>query len=473
MESLDVSKEEPKEMLKFFKKISEIPRKSGNEQRIRDYLVEFAITRNLEYYTDQYFNVIIRKEASKGFENYEWLGFQSHTDMICEKEEWSNHNFEKDTIELVKDDEFIRANGTTLGADNGVGVAFMLAILDSKDIKTPKLECIFTSQEETTMNGAKYIDIEQIKSRRIISLDNGNEDKMVISSANCMEWFGKVKKEYIKANNMNFYKLSYSNFKGGHSGSCIADKKRGNPIKLGMEILSQIGEVHISSIKGGSLVNVIPRNFEVEFACNKNIKQIVNSEILKQKEFYGEEVKIEFVKTENREKVLSKESSMKVINFINSFDNGAISFDENGNQILSANFGAINEKDEYIRLEYSLRSNNIKLRKEYLKQLEKNLRNNGVEIIWHQELKGFDPDYTSSLVKKTDNLYIKLFGKNMKKILVQGVLEGGILKDRIENLEYICIGANIFDAHSPNERMEIKSLQKIWKFLKTLVQELY
>lgn len=470
MKKLDISQEEPKEMLKFFKEISEIPRKSGNEQKIRDYLVEFAMVRNLEYYTDKYFNVIIRKEASEGFEEYEWLGLQAHTDMICEKEEWSNHNFEKDALELIKDGQFIKANGTTLGADNGVGVAFMLAILDSEDIKTPKLECIFTVQEETTMDGAKYINTNQIKSRRIISLDNGNEEKMVISSANCMEWFGKVKKEYIEAENMNFYKLSYSNFKGGHSGGCIVDKKRGNPIKLGIEILSKMGEVYISSIKGGSLVNVIPRNFEVEFACNEDIQELVDFEIKKQKEFYGEDVKIEFVGIKNREKVLSKETTIRTINFINSFNNGAISFDENGNQILSANFGAIHEKDDYISLEYSLRSNNVALKEEYLKQLDKNLRDNNVEIIWNQELKGFAPDYTSNLVNKTDNLYKKLFGKDMQKLIIQGVLEGGIFKDRIENLEYICIGANILDAHSPNERMEIKSLQRTWKFLKALVQ---
>lgn len=471
MEKLDINKEEPKEVLKFFKEISEIPRKSGNEQKIRDYLVKFAKIRNLEYYTDEYFNIIIRKEASEGFEDYEWLGLQAHTDMICEKEGWSNHNFEKEALELIKDGKFIKAKGTTLGADNGIGVALMLAVLDSKDIKIPKLECIFTVQEETTMDGAKYIDTNQIKSKRIISLDNGNEGKMVISSADCMEWFGKVKKECIEARGIKFYKLSYSNFRGGHSGGCIADKKRGNPIKLGMEILAKIGEVYISSIKGGSLVNVIPRNFEVEFACKEEIQDLVDFEIGKQKEFYGENVKIEFIEIKNRQKVLSKETTKRIINFINSFKNGAIGFDENGNQVLSANFAAINEMDGYIKLDYSLRSNNIKLREEYLTQLYKSLNNNDIEIIWCQELKGFNPDYTSILVNKTTNLYKRMFSKDMEKVIVQGVLEGGFFKNRIENLEYICIGTNILDAHSPNERVEIESVRRTWRFLKELIQE--
>ena len=150
---IEIEKEEPKEVLRFFKEISNIPRKSGKEELIKNYLVDFAKKRNLECYTDKYFNVIIRKEAYKGYEKEESIAFQGHTDMICEKEEWSVHNFEKNPIELIKDGDFIRANGTTLGADNGVGVAFMLALLDSKKIKAPKIECIFTVQEETTMIG--------------------------------------------------------------------------------------------------------------------------------------------------------------------------------------------------------------------------------------------------------------------------------------------------------------------------------
>lgn len=471
MEKLDIEKEEPKEVLKFFKEISDIPRKSGNERAIRDYLVKFALNRNLEVYTDKYFNVIIRKTASPEYKDYDYLAFQAHTDMICEKEEWSNHNFEKDPIELIKDGDFIKANGTTLGADNGIGVALMLALLDSREIKTPAIECIFTVQEETTMIGAKLIDVDMIKSKRIISLDNGKEGAMVISSANCMEWFGKISKEYAIIEGLNSYQLIYSNFPGGHSGGNIADKKRGNPIKLGMELLSKLNNVYISKINGGSAVNIIPRDFKIEFSCRDNIEDIVNEEIKKQKRIYGEEVKIELSKlSQNEQKVLSNTVSLRLINFVNSFINGALDFDENENQILSANFGAINEFDEYIRLEYSLRSNDVKLRDDYLKELEKIELENKIDIIWSQELSGFDPDYNSSLVTNTNKVYNELFKANMNKIITQGVLEGGFFKNRINNLEYICIGAESYDAHSPQERVSIKSLQRTWNFIKELVK---
>lgn len=191
------------------------------------------------------------------------------------------------------------------------------------------------------------------------------------------------------------------------------------------------------------------------------------------KKYYGNEVVIELnktVKIPKNQKVLSKNVSQRLINFINLYVNGALNFDENGNQILSANFGAINEFDDFIRLEYSLRSNDKTLKEEYLKNLQNITNDNDIEILWNQELKGFNPDYTSSLVIKTDEIYKNIFKKEMKKNITQGVLEGGFFKDRIKDLEYICIGAQLYDAHSPTERVSISSLQRFWSMLKQLVQ---
>ena len=469
MEKLDIQKEEPREVLDFFRQISNIPRKSGNEMAIRNYLVKFALDRNLEVLTDKYYNVIIRKEASKEMTNSDYLAFQAHTDMVCEKQEWSKHNFETEPIELMKDGDFIKANGTTLGADNGIGVAFMLALLDSNKINIPNLECVFTTQEETTMNGAKYIDVKMLKSKRMISLDNGKEGKMVISSANCMEWFGRIKKQYIKVNGLNTYELKFSNFLGGHSGGNIADEKRGNPIKIGIKILSNLEDVYINKISGGSAVNVIPRDFKVEFSCkNDDYIDFIKNEISKQIEIYGKEVKIEVNKIKGNTKVLTSEVSKKIINFINNYENGALKFDNKGNQILSANLGAIRESEKYITLEYSLRSNDKGLKETYLNKLSKNVEKNDIKVSWNQELYGFGPDYESRLVKNTNSLYKKLFGKDMKLIITQGVLEGGFFKKRIKDLEYICIGAEIYDAHSPSERVSIKSLQRTWEFIKEI-----
>ena len=471
MEKLDIKKENPYEVLRFFKEISNIPRKSGNERNIRNYLVKFALDRNLEIYTDKYYNVIIRKQSNTNINNQEYIAFQAHTDMICEKEIWSDHDFDVSPIELLKDGDFIKANGTTLGADNGIGVAFMLALLDSSETNSLNLECIFTVQEETTMVGVKYIDTSIIKSKKIISLDNGKEGKMVINSANCMEWFGKINKKYINTTNLVTYELNFANFPGGHSGGDISDLKRGNPIKLGFDILSKLDDVYINSVSGGSAVNIIPRDFKIQFSCSKDSENFIKDEISILKNIYGNNVVIEIKKINNIATALSQNISQNIINFINSFENGALKFDKNNNQILSANFGAINEFNNYIRFEFSLRSNNVDFKESYINNLEQSIKENNIEIIWNQELYGFETNSNIPLVQKTCSLYKSLFKKDMELIVTQGVLEGGFFQNRIKNLQYICIGADTFDAHSPSERVSLASIQRMWKFLKLLCKQ--
>ena len=460
---------EPKEVINFFQEISNIPRKSGKEEKIRDYLVEFAKKRNLEYYTDQYFNVIIRKNGDN--EEKEFLGLQAHIDMICEKNDKVKHDFSKDPIKLIKEGDFIRADGTTLGADNGIGMAIILAILSSPKFEKCNLEAIFTVQEETTMIGAKQINIEEIKSKKIISLDNSKEGKMVISSANCMEWFGEINKNYIENIYENSYELEYSDFRGGHSGNDIQDKTRLNPIKLGINLLSNFENINIGKLEGGSRVNVIPRNFKIEFASKEDIYNELIEKIEVQKENIKKYGKITIRKISKKDKVFSKETTKQIMNFISTYQNGAIKFLD-GNVVLSANLGAIRDEEEKIKIEYSLRSNNKKMKEEYLNNLEKIQEENKINIIWQQELDGFEPDYNSGLVVKVSEIYKKIFSKDIEKVIVQGVLEGGILKNRINGLEYICIGLNIYDAHSPKERFSINSLKRTWKLVEEIVSKI-
>ena len=477
MKELDIEENEPREVIRFFKEISDIPRESGNEEKIRDYLVNFAKKRNLEYYTDSNFNVIIRKPASRGYEKEEILGFQSHTDMICEKVEGSTHDFSKDPIKLYQDGDFILANGTTLGADNGIGVAYQLAILDSDKIKGPELECIFTTQEETTMIGVKEIEEKQIKCKKIVSLDNGKQGKMVISSANCMEWFGEIETNKIILPEENFmkYELIYSEFLGGHSGGNIGDIKRGNPIKLAGEVISQINEIYIESLEGGSRVNVIPRNFKISFYAEENEYEKMKEKVNKQIRFFGEDGKIELIKKEkcnfeeNKIEVFDKNTTKKIIGFVNKFVNGAVEYDNNNNVILSANMGAVKKLENSVRFEYSLRANDINLRDLYLENLKEVEKESNINITWEQELKGIEPNYNSSLVEKCSKIYKEIFDKEIEVKITQGVLEGGVFKDKIQDLEYVCIGVNTYDVHSPKERVSIKSINEVWEYIKQII----
>ena len=317
---------------------------------------------------------------------------------------------------------------------------------------------------------AKEIDLSNLESKKIISLDGGKEGKILVGSANCLEWKSKVEKEYIDSpKNFVEYELKYSNFKGGHSGGNIGDIKRGNPIKLGISILKELKDVYIKEISGGSQVNVIPRNFTVKFLAKPEKIKKVKTLIKEQKEFY-ENVVIEINETTNEGKCLSKEVTNRIIDFIYNYENGALEY-INNNVILSCNMAAINEDEKYVSIEYSTRANDLRLRDKYLERLEKLVKKNKLEVYWKQELKGVNQDINNTLIQKCSEVYKKMYKKNLEKMITQGVVEGGFFADKIENLEYVCIGPNTEDVHSPNEKISINSLQNTYLYLKKILSE--
>ena len=464
-----------KKVIQYFAEISKIPRKSGEEKKIREYLETFAKERNLNYVKDEYDNIIIYKPATKGRENEETLAFQAHTDMICEKDAGVQHDFSKDPIVLYKEGDNITANGTTLGADNGIGVAYMLAILDS-NISIPNLECIFTVQEETTMIGAIKIDEKNIKARKIISLDNGKEGKILISSANCNEWIGRLEADKEIINAKTVYRLQYTNFLGGHSGGNIGDEKRGNPIKLAMETLNGISNIQIIKLVGGSRVNVIPREFEVEFCISEDnqereINKILES-IQKQKAiFKNETIVLETLPEANNIQAYSIKTSRSIVDFINQYKNGTLEREEKGNVILSANLAVLTEYEKGIQIEFSERSNQKYLEEKYLETLTELIKKYNINIIWHQELKGVEKKENNALLEKCQNVYKKLFNTTMEEVISQGVVEGGFFVDKMPDCEYVCIGPNSYDVHSPRERVSISSIERIWNYLKEVMKQ--
>lgn len=464
-----------KKVIQYFAEISKIPRKSGEEKKIREYLETFAKERNLNYVKDEYDNIIIYKPATKGRENEETLAFQAHTDMICEKDAGVQHDFSKDPIVLYKEGDNITANGTTLGADNGIGVAYMLAILDS-NISIPNLECIFTVQEETTMIGAIKIDEKNIKARKIISLDNGKEGKILISSANCNEWIGRIEADKETINVKKIYRLQYANFLGGHSGGNIGDEKRGNPIKLAMETLKENSNIQIVKLMGGSRVNVIPREFEVEFCISEDnqegeINKILESIQKQRAMFKNETIVLETLPEANNIQAYSIKTSRSIIDFINQYKNGALEREEKGNVILSANLAVLTEYEKGIQIEFSERSNQKELEEKYLETLLELIKKYNINIIWHQELKGVEKKENNALLEKCQNVYKKLFNTTMEEVISQGVVEGGFFVDKMPDCEYVCIGPNSYDVHSPRERVSISSIERIWNYLKEVMKQ--
>ena len=464
--------------LKYFYEISKIPRKSGNEENIAKYLIEFAKERNLKYYTDSKFNVVIWKDASIGYEDKEILGFQCHTDMVCEKVDGSTHDFLKDSLKLKVEDGYIKTYGTTLGADNGIGVSYILEILDS-NLKTPKLECIFTTQEETTMEGARFLDGNILKSKRIISFDNFLDTEILISSATAKRWISKIyMKRQEKDENLIYYKLDISGFKGGHSGIDIWDKKRGNPIKIVANNLNELESIRVVEISGGSSENVIPRDIKVLFAIEESEKCIlekIESKLESLKKVYGNiEIYLRELADEEKEKVgiYSKEDTKRLLEYIVNYKNGPLEYDKEGNVILSENLGRIESFENYVLLKYSVRYNDKNIGEKFVSEIEENMEKYNVICEECSYMLGYEEPTESKLLDIVEKAYIEVMGNIPKKRKSQACLECGYLGQKIENLEYIAIAPNIFDAHSPKERVEIESANNVWKIVEKIIEKI-
>ena len=464
--------------LNYFYEISKIPRKSGNEEKIAKYLIEFAKERNLKYYTDNKFNVVIWKDASIGYEDKEILGFQCHTDMVCEKVDGSTHDFLKDSLKLKVEDGYIKTYGTTLGADNGIGVSYILEILDS-NLKTPKLECIFTTQEETTMEGARFLDGNILKSKRIISFDNFLDTEILISSATAKRWISKIyMKRQEKDENLIYYKLDISGFKGGHSGIDIWDKKRGNPIKIVANNLNELESIRVVEISGGSSENVIPRDIKVVFAIEekeRGILEKIENNLESLKKVYGN-IDIYLKELEDKEKeerrIYSKEDTKRLLEYIINYKNGPLEYDEEGNVILSGNLGRIESFENYVLLKYSVRYNDKNIGGKFVSEIEENMEKYNVICEECSYMLGYEELTESKLLDIVEKAYIEVMGNIPKKRKSQACLECGYLGQKIENLEYIAIAPNILDAHSPKERVEIASANNVWKIVEKLIENI-
>ena len=464
--------------LKYFYEISKIPRKSGNEEKIAKYLIKFAKERNLKYYTDSKFNVVIWKDASIGYEDKEILGFQCHTDMVCEKVDGSTHDFLKDSLKLKVEDGYIKTYDTTLGADNGIGVSYILKILDS-NLKTPRLECIFTSTEETTMEGVRFLDGNILKSKRIISFDNFLDTEILISSATAKRWVSKIyMKRQEKDENLIYYKLDISGFKGGHSGIDIWDKKRGNTIKIVVDSLNELESIRVAEISGGSSENVIPRDIKAVFAIKESERDIlekIESKFESLKKVYGN-ICIYLKELEEEEKeqvrIYSKEDSKRLLEYIINYKNGSLVYDEEGNGILSGNLGRIESFENYVLLKYSVRYNDKNIGENLVTEIEENMKKYNVICEESSYMLGYEEPKESKLLDIVEKAYIEVMGNTPKKKKSQACLECGYLGQKIENLEYIAIASNIFDAHSPKERVEIASANKVWKIVEKIIEKI-
>lgn len=469
-------------VIEIFKEISKIPRESGNEEKIADYLCEFAEKRNLENYRDKYNNVIIKKKTC----NTKPIILQAHTDMVCEKDVNIDFDFKKDSIQVIEKDGYITANKTTLGADNGIGIAQILYILNS-DIKC-NIEAVFTSTEETTMQGAFNLDTNKLEGKVLLNLDGFKENAIIIESAAFYDIVMNLNCEFVQAKNKYEYVLRLTGLQGGHSGFDI-NKNRGNSSIILAEILNEIEDIEIVSFVGGNKFNVIPSEAETVIRSNlvkedlekiieNRLSQIGRNEVIVNVEDIIEQMKkttgniehSEIVESTSNKKILknSKEFLESIINF----PHGVINENEEKQATTSVNLGSVDLNERVFKV--GMRSSRNQEENECLKRLEEYSKkyNMKFEIIGHQP--GFETKKDEEIVRKLEKAFYKIEENKNKRLSIEAVhitVEVGIIKNKMHGLQVAIISPNIEGAHTIDERVEISSINRATKWVEKFIEE--
>ena len=458
---------------KYFGKLSEIPRESGNEKGVSDYLINFAKQRDLKVSRDDALNIIIEKDATKGYENHTPITLQAHMDMVCVKEDDSDHDFEKDPIKLLVDGDWVKADGTTLGADNGIGLAYILAILDEEDIKHGPIQAIITSGEETSMVGANALDYSKISGKYLLNLDSEEDGYLTIGCAGGLDLEITFGKKTEKAEG-EFLKLDLRGFEGGHSGMEI-DKARLNAIKALARLLVDIDGLQIADLKGGVKRNAIAPSASAIFAVSDRSAakaEIENriADILNESKDTDPAGQITVEEASFAGEVLTKTLSKNLVDAIFTIPNGLYKKHE-GEIITSSNLGILENNEDHIRISSMIRSQIDSAKFNRAAIASKIVESFGAKTEIKSEYSGWQRE-ESDLIGLASEVWKELNGEDLIVATTHGGLECGLFKGERPEVEMISFGPEILGAHSPEEKAHIGSTEKNYKFLKELIKRI-
>lgn len=478
---------EPEKVWYYFNEISKIPRRSGNEKAIGDFLLKFADEKGFESRRDEYLNVVIKKPATKGYENAPAVILQGHLDMVCEKNKGIDFDFEKDPLNLMIEDGWLTADGTTLGADNGIAVAFALAVLDSNDLEHPAIEVVMTTDEEVGLTGALNMTTGDLKGKYFINLDSEEEGEITVSCAGGLKAYLEYPIEYddVITDNRILMEVSVEGLLGGHSGVEI-DQNRGNAIKILGRVLDEINtemDMHLVDIYGGMKDNVIPRE-ATAFVIIRDEDEDLFNEIIVQ---INEALKSEFISTDAGIKVNSEEINCEssinvlprkqtdtVVFLINALPNGvqAMSQDIPGFVETSLNLGVIKLKDEFVKYVFATRSSVPSKKRALTKQLEMFAKQTGSDLTVTAEYPGWDFKQGSELLDKAVAVYKELYKKEPEVKGIHAGLEAGVFLEKLADADAISIGPDMMAVHSPDEKLNIESTKRTWDYLVAILKSL-
>ncbi|MBN1597581.1 MAG: aminoacyl-histidine dipeptidase [Bacteroidales bacterium] len=474
----EISSLQPKNVWKFFDKILEIPRPSKKEEKIIAYIEEFARKCKLDLKKDKTGNIVISKEAYPGFENRKKIILQGHVDMVCEKNADINHDFNKDPIQAYIDNDWIRSKGTTLGADNGIGIAAQLAVLSDKSIKHGPLECLFTIDEETGLTGASCLEQNFITGDILINLDSEEEGEIYMGCAGGVDTIASISCKLRDPNKNSIgYSIGIKGLKGGHSGGDI-EKGLGNSNKLLIRLLwnlSQKYDIGIGSFNGGNLRNAIPREAVSTIAIRENEVESILDDINEYRkiifnEFGNREPNLSVIteKTDLPGKVMKKKQQKKFLNMLYAMPNGVIemSHDIPGLVETSTNLASIKfNEDDKIEIVTSQRSSIESSKTDIANRIKSQLLFLKASVKHTESYPGWKPNTDSEILNITKSCYKDLFGRAAKIKAIHAGLECGLFLEKYPHLDMVSIGPTIEGAHSPDERMKINTVDKFWRLL--------
>lgn len=469
----------PIEVFKYFEEISQIPRGSGNERGISNYLVAFAEQHNLEVIQDSALNVIIKKKATPGYENSPAVIIQGHMDMVCEKNVGTEHDFEKDPLKLRVVDDMVYATGTTLGADNGIAVAMGMAILASKEIEHPAIELLVTTEEETGMDGAQALDAKNIDGRILINIDSEEEGTLLVSCAG-----GLTAKTIIPTSWEEPGKdlvpcvIRIRGLKGGHSGMEI-NKGRGNSNKLMGRVLVGLADsidFRLAKVNGGSKHNAIPREADAVILIKPEDKDAAKEQISEWEEVFKNELRtpdpelrIEFeVLSEGPSKVLDAKTANSLITYLYLAQDGinSMSMDIPGLVESSLNLGVVTTLEDKIEFISAIRSSVKSLKMEIFTRLATVAKLVGAKVSTESNY----PEWAYNPDSKIRNIFVEVYekmtGHKPEIAAIHAGLECGLLGEKFNGqIDMISFGPNLYDVHTPDEHMSISSVETMWNYL--------
>ncbi len=468
----------------FFKEICAVPRPSKQEGKIIEYLKEFGKKYQLETLVDEAGNVLIKKPATKGYEHCTTVVLQSHIDMVCEKNGDVEHDFLNDPIRIVIDGEWMKADGTTLGADNGIGVATELAVLAANDIEHGPIECLFTVDEETGLTGAFALKSGFMNGDILLNLDSEDEGELFIGCAGGVRTSATLSYRAIPApQDYFFFKVGVEKLTGGHSGDDI-NKGRANANKVLNRFLYQTAEkydMYLCSIEGGNLHNAIPREASAVCAVPMKHKEDVRVDL----NIFASEVENEYAATEKNirfvlqseeacAEAIDRETTRRLLDAIHAVYNGvfAMSQDMPGLVETSSNLASIKMVGGQILINSSQRSSILSARKDMSDTIKSVFELAGAEVEVGEGYPGWKPNTHSEILKIAVDTYKNLFGEEPKVKAIHAGLECGLFLEKYPSLDMVSFGPTLRGVHSPDERMLIPTVEKYWLHLLEILKNI-